>query len=321
MAKVRFLLDDVGQSQTQCSILRAFAADLESQSLGEVIWASCIPEELSRWSDVPPESSRRLGLRLFALQPEANQLTVFLPGHLIPGVLSKPINIDHTLATASFSSVSGLDLCVINNAAPEALQFRCFTQAHPDYESVSSFGSFSICGLPDWLTSCGLKSCLRLTDRPWYSVFAPTRVKWLAWVRRAMERGDLTVSMVKADIRDGLVRPSLLDDVERWATNQPLLPLPVSTSMLDALFVFPECRLSETQYQLLHSKALQTRTLEFASRRAARKLGKQKEPKSWTRRARRLIKKALKFAYLTAYKIYSISLRPLVKRFSNRVGI
>ena len=331
MIKVRFLLDDVGQSQTQRSVLRTFAADLESQSLGEVVWTSHIPI-FSYWNDVPDESSRRIGLRQFALRPEANQLTVFLPGHLVPGVLTKPININHALATASFSSVSGLDLCVINNAAPEMLQFQCFTQAHSDYESVSGFDSFGICELPDWLVSGGLKSCLCLADRPWYSIFAPTRVVWLAWIRRAMERGDLTILMVKSDISDGLVRPSLLDDVEYLVNNQPLFPLSVPT--LDALFVFPECRLSNAQYQLLHSKALQMRMVELVSLQTARKLGKQKEPrswvqrarslikepKSWVRRARSLIKKAFKFAYLTAYRIYAISLRPLVKWLSNRGG-
>lgn len=325
MTKVRFLLDDVGQSQTQRSVLRAFVADVESRSLGEVIWASGIPE-LLQWTDVPAESSRRLGLRLFALQPETNQMTVFLPGHIVPGELSSFVPIDHAFAAASFSSVSGLDLFVIDNAALEVKQYQNFVQTNPDYESVSSFDAFSIRGLPAWLISGGLISCLRLTDRPWYSVFAPARVEWLAWVQRALERGDLTISMVQADISDGLVRPSLLNDVKCLANNRPLPPL--SDSALDGLFVYPECRLSDSQYQLLHSKALQTRTIEYANRQTARKLGKQKGLRHWARRALSLIKRArsmfkrtFKFAYLTAYKIYAISLRPMVKRLFNRGGI
>lgn len=329
MTTVRFLIDDVNQSQTQRAVLQVFATDLQNQSLGDVVWASEIPN-ISTWNEVPSESSRQLGLRLFALSfTTSDQLTIFIPGHIVPGMLNKPVNIDHAIATNSFTTVRSLDLFIINNASPELSQFQIFTKTNSDYEQLSNFELFSISELPDWLTYGGLKSCLNFTDRPWYSVFAPSRSEWLIWVQRALRQGNLTISMVQEDIHNGLARPSLLDDLKQIINNQALTSFPCTASTLDSLFIFPECRLSDTQYRLLHSKSLQARTLEFAKQQHKRK---QKQLKSRTQLAysilkdrriiikkfRSLFKKSIKLAHLTAYTIYTISLRPLVKKLFNR---
>ena len=315
MTAVRFLIDDVNQSQTQLAVLHVFADDLQNQSLGHVVWASELPN-LSKWDDVSTESSRRLELRLFALMPTASeQLTIFIPGHIIPSRLEKPTNIDHTIATTRFFTVSGLDLCVINNVSQETVQFQNFTQAHSDYESISNFNIFTSSKLPIWLTSSGLKSCLRLTDRPWYSVSAPNRIEWLAWVRRALEQDTLTIPMIKSDIDNGLVRPSLLDDVGLILNDQTLPSFPFTSSKLDTIFSPAECALSNGEYQLLHSKSLQARTLEFSKQRHNSIL---KDPRVIIKKFRSLFKKSIKLAHLTVYKIYTISFRPLVKKLFNR---
>jgi hypothetical protein len=219
-------------------------------------------------------------------------------------MLFKPVYIDHAIATNSFTTVRSLDLFIINNASPELSQFQIFTQTNSDYEQLSNFDLFSISELPDWLTDGGLKSCLHFTDRPWYSVFAPSRSEWLAWVQRALEHGNLTISMIKQDIHNGLARPSLLDDVIQIINNQALTSFPCTASTLDSLFIFPECRLSDTQYRLLHSESLQARTLEFARQQQKRKQKK--------------LKSLIQLAHVTVYKIYTISLRPLVKVLFNR---
>ncbi len=316
MTRLRFLLDDAGQSQTQKAVLSAFASDLEERTQGEIVWSSQLPQT-RQWEDVPAESSRRLGLRLMALEPAPGRLTVFLPGHIVPGVVEPPIHGDEKLATSSFSTVAGLDLFVVDNAGRETQQYHDFVLAHPDYEAVSSYAAFRTGDLPSWLVSAGLTSPLKLTERPWYTAFAPVRAAWLGWVRKALEQNRLTLSMVEDDVRNGLVRPSLLEEVRSLSDSAAIPAVPDLT--LDTLFAAPERRLTAAQRRLLHSPELQARTLQYAQRQAAHKLAS----RPWYRRHPILgyIKKPLRFGYRVAYAAYAASLRPWVKRLRQKGGI
>lgn len=318
MTQLRFLLDDAGQSQTQKAVLSAFASDLEERTKGEIVWSSQLPET-RRWEDVPAESSRRLGLRLLALEPAPSLLTVFLPGHIVPGAIAPSLQGDGKLAAGRFSTVADLDLFVVDNAGSEAQLYHDFVLAHPDYEAVSSYATFRAGELPGWLVSGGLASAIKLTERPWYSAFAPARAAWLGWVRKALEQNRLTLAMAEDDVRNGLVRPSLLEEVRSLSDSAAIPAIPDLT--LDALFAAPECRLTAAQHKLLHSPELQTRTLKYAHRLAAHKRAKQQ--KEWHQKypVRGYLKKAFRFGYRVAYAAYAASLRPLVKRLRQKGGI
>lgn len=322
MTQLRFLLDDAGQSQTQKAVLSAFASDLEERTKGEIVWSSQLPET-RQWEDVPAESSRRLGLRLMALEPAPGLLTVFLPGHIVPGEVNTPHLGDWTLATSRFSTVADLDLFVVDNAGNEVQQYQDFVLAHPDYEAASSYAAFRAGDLPGWLVSAGLTSSLKLTERPWYTAFSPARAAWLGGVRKALEQNRLTLSMVEDDVRNGLVRPSLLEEVRSLSDSAAIPEIPDLT--LDSLFASPERRLTVAQQLLLHSPELQARTLQYATRKAAHKLARQQ--REWHQKhpvrsyIKKVVKKTLKFGYHVAYAAYAASLRPLVKRLRQKGGI
>lgn len=147
MRPIRFLLDDATPCRTQQAVLSFYAADLEERARGTVIRASQF-KGMRQWADVPAESSRRLGLRLLALQPALDQLTVFLPGHIVPGTIDTGSRWGSTLATREFSTVADLDLFAVDSAGSEVLQFHESVVAHPDYESVSRYAGFTSADLP-----------------------------------------------------------------------------------------------------------------------------------------------------------------------------
>lgn len=307
MTLLRFLLDDATPCRTQQAVLSVFADDLEERALGKVVRASQL-QDMRQWTDVPTESSRRLVLRLQALQPASDQLTVFLPGHIVPGAIELASPWGATLATREFSTVADLDLFAVDNTGSEVQRFQELVAARPDYEAVSRYADFTSTDLPSWLVSGGLTSALQLTQRPWYCAFAPTRLQWLGWVRRALERGLLDLSMVEEDVRTGLVRPSLLADVKAVAqgTDAPTLP----DLTLDALFMAPERRLTDIQHRLLHSAELQKRTVQYARRNATSKLAKL----GLLRYLWHYLRRLPGLGFHAAYFVYSMTLRPAVRR-------
>lgn len=263
MTRLFFLLDDAQQCRTQQAVLSAFAAELGERALGEVVFASRLTG-LPHWSDVSSESSARLAVRLHALQPAADSCTVFLPGHIVPGPIVSTSRWDGALATRDFSTVADLDLFAIDNAHPDVRRMHDLSVAHPDYEVISRYAAFSTTDLPEWLVSGSLTSALQLTQRPWYFAFAPTRLQWLGWVKIALEREFLTLSMVEEDVGEAWVRPSLLDDVKALRLGIAAPPMPDLT--LDSDFIPPEHRLTPCQYRLLHSSELQKRIVLYRKR-------------------------------------------------------
>lgn len=278
MACLRFLIDDVPACLTQRAVLADFAALLEARACGsavEVLWSSAL-RGLPSWTDVPPESSRRLAVRLAALAPLPDTVTIFVPAH----ALVQPLDVARatawrpgcTLACDGFPAIADLDLFAVANASPEVAALQAFLQSHTGYDAASRYDAFTTRPLPAWLVTGGLSSARLFTHRPWYSVQAPQRGPWLQAVGRALDSGRLTLGQVADDVRRARVRPSLLEDVAALRGGAGVAGGP--DLALDALFIPPECRLTGAQRVMLHSQALQCRTLAFARRRATRKEGR-----------------------------------------------
>lgn len=305
------------QCKTQQAVLAVFEAEIKEGALGEIVRASQLTE-LRHWEDAPSESSRQLALRMLALKPSPNLWTVFIPGHIIPESIASPLPWSGALATSSFSSVANLDFFAVDNSHIDLQCLYNFSIENQDYESLSRYVGLTTSGTPEWLISNGLTSARLLSQRPWYSAFSPTRLQWLKFVNKAIERDLLNFKVIQDDISEGLVRPSLVEDFNALISGIDPPHIPDLNS--DSLFVLPELRMSKSQYQILQSKDLQERTVKYAKLNNTKNFGKQGWVKYLIRTPRRLFKHTLhllrrliRLSFYTSYFLYSISFRPAVR--------
>lgn len=313
MESLRILIDDESQCRTQRAVLAAFALSLPR---ADVTWSSRLPP-VQGWADAPAASARRLRALLVALGPKAGRCTLYLPGHVVPGdrFAASPGNAGVPVPTST--TIADLDVFLADNGSHAATQFAQHAELNPDYQSCSAFPAAGLATVPPWLSASGMASPGLLTARPWYFVHVPARGQWLAWLRKAIDAGLLTVEDVQADVEEGLVRPSLVADAQAVAAGLGLPAVPDTS--LDALFVCPEVRLSDSQYAMLHSASLQARTLRYHRMEAARKSAEAREappaqPRlAWPERAKRQVRSLGRRAVKKAYYYYAISLRPLIR--------
>lgn len=332
---LRILIDDEGQCRTQRAVLACFAATLPQ---AQIAWASQLPRP-ARWADAPPASARRLRVLMAALEHLPGRHTVYVPGHLVPG---DQLILDPYVAGApvpEWTTVADLDIFLADNGSPAAIQLAQQAVLNPDYQSCSAFPAAGLATLPTWIRASGLASVVLITARPWYFAQAQSRSQWLAWLRRALHQSLLTLEDVRADVCEGLVRPSLLQDASALLAGDKMPLAPDAT--LDSLFTCPEVRLSDAQYAMLHSAALQARTTRYHRIEAARKSAEARDfrppqpsvplqaraARKVRSLARRAVKNAVSLQALDvrkirslarravkkAYYYYSISLRPLIR--------
>lgn len=317
MSVWRILIDDTDQGRTQRAVLKAFAATVPAGI--PILWSSGLPPVV-RWRDAPAISARRIAAHAAALAPDWSGRTLFIPSHVVPAEGARLVPPSAEAPLPSWVTVADLDVFVADNAGPCAALFARHRETNPDYQSCSSFGVVALAAQPVWTGEPPLTQSLLLTQRPWYSANVPSRVSWLAWVLRALREGHLALSDVEEDARELLVRPSLVEEVRVLLASGEVAPHPDLT--LDTLFIAPEGRLMDAQYAMLHSRALQERTVRFHRQEVARKLAeaalpaagrasRQRDPlwRRAARRARNAARRLVKLAYLG----YSVTLRPLVR--------
>lgn len=301
MQKVRFVIDDADQPRTQKAVLQLFASELLGCGV-EVFWTSSL-STLSFWSDVPQDVSRKLAVRIFSLNSAKAQTTVFLPGHIVPASISNFSPIIASVALDRHAPVRDWDVFVVNHQSQEVQGYLSLSSLS-DYEALSSYDTFETEELPDWLITSELKSCVKLTDRPWYSAYSPQRLQWLGWVKRALDSNQLTEKMIKDDIAEELVRPSLLEDVALLLSSQ-LTHMPPDT-ILDSLFTFPEHQLSQSQLQLLSGYELQKRAKQFV-------VEKKKHKWSSVKTVKRIVRVGMNIGRHLVTTFYRLSLRPFFR--------
>lgn len=314
---LRILIDDAGQCRTQSAVLAAWAASVPASV--ELLRTSALPAPAG-WHDVPPESARRLAARIEALAPVADTLTIFLPGHMIPGELDAFPADAAGAPLPAWTTAADLDLFAVDNGSPLAAHFAQHRAVNPDYHSCGSYPVAGFTSIPSWLTTGGLASAVLLTQRPWYFAQVPGRRAWLRWLRTAFAHKLLTLQDVEADVLAGAARPSLLEDARALEAGGEPLASPDTT--LDSVFTCPELRPTDRQYAMLHSRALQERILHNARLETLRKLAEAgakpgarsgaQPPPLWIRlwrQGRSMPRRTVK----AAYRIYSATLRPLIR--------
>jgi len=258
MEQVKVLVDDSVGCNTQRAVLSAFVSELRKNKSLSVIEMSKEPLSII-WSDVPAESSRQLALRLFAFQSKST-MTVFLPGHIIPGRIDSANTFHSAICANNFRCVSGLDISVIRHAHKDVQFFLNFVDTHPNYNSVGGYENFNVERLPAWLVAGGLISALDICKRPWYFAQTPARIQWLYWVRKAIDQGLLNIQMVENDVSKGVVRPSLLSDVKQLILG---VENPLIQTTVDSFFTPPESALNCERLQILNSEELQQRAIKY----------------------------------------------------------
>lgn len=186
--------------------------------------------------------------------------TLFLPGHIVPGaelqLLAGPF-----MDMDDCACLVNLDVFFVNNCSSSVLNFSRQAHLNPDYQSLSSHSVAGIATIPTWVFASGLKSAQQLNSRPWYFARAPAREQWLTWVSKALQQGQLTIKDAEDDVRQGLARPSLLQEITAIANDDVSRAMPDIT--IDSLYVPPEVRVPKSQIALLHSMELQERALHF----------------------------------------------------------
>lgn len=307
-----FLIDDAHESLTQRAVLAGFA-DALAQRPGTFVCLTSALRPSRRWVGVPAAASHRLAARIFALGASQGSVSVFVPGHVVPGAPGPFARPTQAISAQRFTTVADLDLFVVDNASPEVAQFAAQFDAQPDYESTSRYTRLSAGPLPAWLLEGGLQSLPLYTQRPWYCALAPTRTAWLAAVGEALGQGTLTLAQVEQDVHHGLVRPSLLEDARRLAAGAPAASLPWPDRTLDALFVVPECRPTAVQRHLLRSSGLHARLKAHAGRDRVRKPWRERVAVP-LRRVPGLLRRPVRWGMRLLRVGYAWSLRPLVQR-------
>lgn len=315
-----FLIDDAQECRTQRAVLAAFADALGERHGATVCLTSCMGAT-HPWPEVPVQAARRLAARRAAFWPTQGVVSVFIPGHVVPGLPGDFQPLAHPLVAGRFTTLVDLDLFAVDNESPEVSRFHAHVEAHPGYEPSARYADFTVGPLPTWLLEGGLRSLPQFTLRPWYSVHAPARLAWLVAVREALAQGRLTLADVEDDVYRGLARPSLLEDVRRMAAGQAPAGLPWPDLALDGLFVVPECRPTPEQLRLLHSPALQARLRLMAHQQAGRKLVDASLSRRWIARVRPLPRRVIRRALRILQAGYALGLRPLVQRLRAVAGV
>jgi hypothetical protein len=127
-----------------------------------------------------------------------------------------------------------------------------------EYGPLADFQGFPFTPLPpEWLpTSFGenpaakVINCLPLGERPWYSAFAPSGGLWCAQLQETLAAGYLSLDAIRQDVAEGLVRPSLLAQVEQGSEPWQLPPSAIES---DWEFVPPELVVSPERVAIVSS--------------------------------------------------------------------
>jgi hypothetical protein len=261
--KQKILINDLGLGLTHKGLWRyALEQHFEAQ-IFELQYLSSLPLIIPANWQVKPEVVLPLAAKLWAFQQQAflGQI-LYLEGNLLcqgnlaelfniksPGWLQAPQNLP-----ISRWSLFRLD-CTTSQRVATARQLEQLTAK--SYRALAEFNNLDSQPLPQqWCPvpfgenpTANLIDCRAMGERPWYCAFAPSSKLWAAQLRCALEQGYLSLNDIAEDVAAGLVRPSLLRQIE-LAIDNPF-DLPVAAIEADRTFVLPEFAVAPEQRQMV----------------------------------------------------------------------
>lgn len=247
----QILVNDLGLGRTQKSLWRYVLKEHFPPQNLELHYLSQLNLDLPANWQVKPEIALSLAGKLWAFQQPASQgRLLYFEGNLLLqgdirellateplGWLQAPDNLP--IARWSFFS--------LDCRAPRGAVVRQLEQlAATNYGTLAEFRYRDSQPLPElWYPvrfgenpAANLIDCQAMGERPWYRAFAPSGKLWTAQLRSALEQGYLSLDDIREDVAHGLVRPSLLGQMEQGIDNP--FELPAVTITADSTFVLPE---------------------------------------------------------------------------------
>jgi hypothetical protein len=253
-------IDDAQLPRTQARLLEALVR--RSSMPVEVCWTSSLRlPGWGRWG-VEAEIARRLAARGAILQGVGRgERSIYLDGKLLlNGDLAELHEASaHCRVLADCSRRLGQwQFFVVNNRRSPDKEEREWLQGfwELDYQQVSEC-NFGATDLPQgWIpraindSRCSkVVSLERVEERPWHSAYAPAGRTWCRLLLALLDENLLVRSELEQESSRGLVRPSLLYQVERGIEDP--LRLPTGIRELDLTYVCPEFAVTPAQHRML----------------------------------------------------------------------
>ena len=260
----RILIDDLKLGQTHRCVLR-YALGQNFQREFEVIFASSINLNFPSSWQVKTEVALSLAAKLWIFEnPIPQGKTLYLDGNnILQGNISELFEQEGLsfLQAARREPLSKLQFFLVNHAARDSQQLtqRLIRLAEQEYGKLANVDDLDISLLPSgWSplffsgeTVVKVIDCQSIGDRPWYSCFAPSGTVWFAQVKAAITEGYLSVDNICQDVATGLVRPSLIVQIDKGIDNP--FQLPKQLIELDDKFTYPELAVSAKQLKSIES--------------------------------------------------------------------
>ncbi|MBZ8178487.1 hypothetical protein [Oscillatoria salina] len=257
-------VNDIGLGKTPKKLLNYHLISNCSGNL-EICFASQLNLSIPHRWEVKPEVALPLAAKLWLITNQlAAEKTLYLDGNLfIYGNIEEIFQHEsQTCLQATQEKVFAyLDFFVVNYTAKERqkLTKQLRQKSELNYSKLADFAKLKIEILPpEWSIfaygenpEAKVIDCLALNSRPWYSCFAPFGKEWSMSLFSAIEKGYLDVEDIQQDVAAGLVRPSLLKQIELGIDNP--FALPETAICLDLNFTPPELALSKEQIERLNS--------------------------------------------------------------------
>lgn len=304
MTTYNIIVNDKYQPECQKAVLKSFYENLESQEQINVIRPSNLSNRLD-WPNLPEMPKNHLNMVLEALKPALNTYSIFLSGHIIPN----KIKIEQIRVTGisvdSFTALSGIDLCCINNGCKSISDFFELVDIN-NYNQINDYTLFNLDHFSNNTITKNLISVSSISQRPWYYRMSPYRELWQNKVLEAYSKGYLNMDTIEEDIKNKYLRPSFLNDFLKILKKEKLY---CDHTFLDKNFIPPEYNLSLNQLSIL--KNIDQEKMKLVHRTLIKKIrGMQLK----------ITKLFIRYFIKTCYFAYSYSFRFLVKYFTENKG-
>lgn len=260
----QILINDLGLGRTQKAVWRYTIECYFPPENLQLHYLSKLNLDLPRNWQVKPEIALSLAGKLWAFQQPASQgrLLYFEGNLLLQGDIRELLAIEPLgwLQAPDNLPLARWGFFLLDYRAPREAMVRQLAQlAAISYGKLAELRELDSQPLPEpWNPvlfgenpAANLIDCRLMGERPWYRAFAPSGKLWTAQLRSALEQGYLSLDDIGEDVAQGLVRPSLLWQMEQGIDNP--CELPAVAIAADSTFVLPEFAVLPEQRRMIET--------------------------------------------------------------------